>query len=82
VEARLRVVLEEEEALRAEHLRCHQGDAVPGRADALLHRVGREECAQDDPEQLHDLQNTSGFSPADLRELYPTNFEAWGLKSR
>jgi hypothetical protein len=82
VEARLRVVFEEEEALRSEHLRGHQGDAVPGRADALLHRIGREERAQDDPEQLHDLQNTSGFCPADLRELYPTKFVAWCLKSR
>jgi hypothetical protein len=82
VEPRFGIMFEEEEALRAEDFRGHQGNAVPGRADALLHRVGREECAQDDPEQLHDLQNTSGFSPADLRVLYPTNFEAWGLKSR
>jgi hypothetical protein len=81
VEPRLRVVFEEEQALGREHLGGHQRNAVPGRADALLHRVGREERAQDDPEQLHDLQSTLVFSPADLRELYPTKFVAWGLKS-
>jgi hypothetical protein len=40
VEPSLWVVLEEEEALRAEHLRGHQGDAVLRGLDALLHRVG------------------------------------------
>jgi hypothetical protein len=81
VETKSWIAFEQEEALRAEHLRRHQRNAVPGSADALLHRVSREECAQDDPEQLHDLQNTSGFSPADLRVFYPTKFVAWGLKS-
>ena len=56
VETQLRIVFEQEEGLRAEDLRGHQRNAMAGRSDALLHRVGREERAQDDPEQLHDLQ--------------------------
>ncbi len=76
VEPRLGVVCEEQQRLWAEHLGRHQRDAMPGRADALLHRVGREERAQDGPEQPHDLQCKSGIGPADLRRLYPTKFAA------
>jgi hypothetical protein len=76
VETEAWVALEEVEALGAEHLRGHQGNALPGRPDALLHRVSREECAQDDPEQLHDLQSKSAFSPAESGRGFPTNFRA------
>jgi hypothetical protein len=54
VEPRARIMREQVEALGAEHLADHQRDALPRRLDALTHRVGREEHAQDDPEQLHD----------------------------
>jgi hypothetical protein len=73
MEAGLGIMLEQEQALRREHLRRHQRNAMPGRADALLHRVGREERAQDDPEQLHDLQSKPAFSPAESARGYPTN---------
>lgn len=36
------IAFEEEEALGAEHLRGHQGDAVLRGLNALAHRVGRE----------------------------------------
>jgi hypothetical protein len=73
MEPRARIVCEQVEALGAEHLADHQRNALPRRLDALLHRVVREERAQDDPEQLHDRHCTPAFSPADLRALYPTN---------
>jgi hypothetical protein len=81
VKADLGIMLEEKKALRAEDLRSHQGNAMPGRADALLHRVGGEERAQDDPEQLHDLDYMPAFSPAESGRLHPTNCGAMSLKS-
>jgi hypothetical protein len=82
VEPRARIMREQVEALGAEHLADHQRDALPRRLDALLHRVVREERAQDDPEQLHDRHCTPAFSPADLRAVYPTNLPVMRLRSR
>jgi hypothetical protein len=76
VETEARVVFEEVEPLGAEHVRGHQRNTLPGSPDALLHRVSREECAQDDPEQLHDLQSNSAFCPAESARGFPTNFRA------
>ena len=60
----------------------HVGDHVLQALDALPNLVGGKEPAQDDPEQLHGLQYMCVWSPAELRELYPTNFGMRGLKSR
>ena len=43
---------------------------------ALAKRIAGEQGAQDDPEQLHDLQCKSAFIPAESARGYPTNSEA------
>ena len=60
----------------------HHGHTVAQRRDALAHRVPWEKVAQDDPEPFHALSIASGFCPADSARRYPTNFQAWRLKSR
>ena len=60
----------------------HHAHTVAQRCDALAHGVQWEKVAQDDPEPFHALSIASGFCPADSARRYPTNPQAWRLKSR
>ncbi len=81
-EAEAQVGIEEELAKRRRVRRDVRKlrHAMAQRLGPLAKRVAGKQVAQDDPEQLHDCDCTPAFGPADLRVLYPTNFEAWGLK--
>ena len=50
--------------------------AMAQRLGPLAKRIAGEQVAQDDPDQLHDLESKSAFCPAESAQLYPTNFEA------
>ena len=50
--------------------------AMAQRLGPLAKRIAGEEVAQDDPDQLHDLQCKSAFCPAESAQLYPTKFPA------
>jgi hypothetical protein len=72
VAPRICIVLEMAQALLAEHLLDEVAHLFAQRLGALAHRVGRESCAQDDPEQLHGSQYKRAGSPAESARLYPT----------
>jgi hypothetical protein len=74
--ARLGVLHELRESLLLEDLPDDHREVAARSHDALTHRVSREECAQDDPEQRHSHDYTPAQSPAESARLRPTNFRA------
>jgi hypothetical protein len=76
IDARLGVLHELRESLFLEDLPDDHREVAARSHDTLTHRVSREECAQDDPEQLHRDYYKCARSPAESAQLHPTNFRA------